>query len=37
MVRPETLKKALEWAGEWVGIGASRKMGFGRFTITEFG
>jgi hypothetical protein len=37
MVRPETLKKALEWAGEWVGIGASRKMGFGRFTVTEFG
>lgn len=37
MVRPETLKRALEWAGEWTGIGASRKMGWGRFTVTKFG
>lgn len=32
MVRPETLAKLLEYAGESVGIGASRKMGWGRFT-----
>jgi hypothetical protein len=37
MVRPETLEKALRWAGEWVGIGASRKMGWGRFDVVEFG
>lgn len=36
MVRPEVLATALSWAGEWVGIGASRKMGWGRFTVLEF-
>ena len=36
MVRPEVLHKALSWAGEWVGIGASRKMGWGRFDILNF-
>jgi len=36
MVRPEVLRKALDWAGEWIGIGASRKMGWGRFTVTSF-
>jgi len=36
MVKPDTLKKAIEWAGEWVGIGASRKMGWGRFTLQGF-
>lgn len=35
-VRPDTLQKLLEWAGENVGIGASRKMGWGRFTVSEF-
>lgn len=34
MVRPDVLRKALDWAGEWVGIGASRKMGQGRFVVT---
>lgn len=36
MVRPEVLQRALEWAGEWVGIGASRKMGWGRWEVVEF-
>jgi hypothetical protein len=36
MVRPEVLHKALEWAGEWVGIGASRKMGWGRWRVVNF-
>jgi hypothetical protein len=34
VVRPDILFKALEWAGTYVGIGASRKMGWGRFTLT---
>ena len=33
-IRPEVLWKALAWAGTHVGIGASRKMGKGRFTLT---
>jgi hypothetical protein len=36
MVRPDVLRRALGWAGEWVGIGASRKMGWGRFEVTNF-
>ena len=36
MVRPEVLATALSWGGEHVGIGASRKMGFGRFTLAGF-
>lgn len=36
MVRPGVLGTALSWAGEWVGIGASRKMGWGRFTVLAF-
>jgi hypothetical protein len=31
---PEVLWNALTWAGVHVGIGASRKMGKGRFTLT---
>jgi hypothetical protein len=30
------LENALRWGGTFVGIGASRKMGWGRFTVTEF-
>lgn len=33
MVDPKTLYNALVYAGEWVGIGASRKMGWGRFEM----
>lgn len=36
MVRPEILASALSWAGDRIGIGASRKMGFGRFTVVAF-
>lgn len=35
-VDPKTLKTALEWGSTFVGIGASRKMGWGRFTLTGF-
>jgi hypothetical protein len=33
-IRPDVLWKALAWAGTHVGIGAARKMGKGRFTLT---
>ena len=33
-IRPDVLWKALTWAGTHVGIGAARKMGKGRFTLT---
>jgi hypothetical protein len=33
-IRPDVLWKALAWAGVHVGIGAARKMGKGRFTLT---
>lgn len=36
MIRPPVLQKALEWAGQHIGIGASRKMGYGRFQIVNF-
>lgn len=36
MVKPDVLANALVWAGQWVGIGASRKMGWGRFTVVGF-
>jgi hypothetical protein len=35
-VDPERLRGFIEWAGREVGIGASRKMGWGRFTVTEW-
>jgi hypothetical protein len=36
MVKPEVLRDALRYAGEWVGIGASRKMGWGRFELLSW-
>ncbi len=36
MVKPEVVEKLLRWAGQNVGIGASRKMGFGRFKLLTF-
>lgn len=36
MVKPDVLRRALEYAGEWVGIGASRKMGWGRFELLSW-
>jgi hypothetical protein len=35
-VKPASFRALLEYAGKHVGIGASRKMGFGRFTVREF-
>jgi hypothetical protein len=35
-VNVAVLKNVLEWGGQFVGIGASRKMGHGRFVIKEF-
>ncbi len=32
-VRPQDILKLLEYAGRNIGIGASRKMGWGRFTV----
>lgn len=36
MVKPQTLADLLSWAGENIGIGASRKMGWGRFSLVSF-
>jgi len=35
-VKPDALRNLLEFAGEHVGIGASRKMGWGRFKLVGF-
>jgi hypothetical protein len=35
-IEPKTLRQALEWGGKFVGIGASRKMGWGRFELRDF-
>lgn len=35
-VDPETLRNLIEWGGQFVGIGASRKMGMGRFQLASF-
>jgi len=36
MVKPAVAEQMLRWAGQNVGIGASRKMGWGRFKVLEF-
>lgn len=35
-VEPKTLRAALEFGGKFVGVGASRKMGWGRFELMKF-
>lgn len=35
-VDPKTLQNLISWAGQFVGIGASRKMGKGRFELNRF-
>jgi hypothetical protein len=35
-VDPKTLEAAIRWGGENVGVGASRKMGWGRFSLEAF-
>jgi hypothetical protein len=35
-IEPASLKNALSWGGKFVGIGASRKMGWGRFELLSF-
>jgi len=35
-VDPASLQNLIKWGGEFVGIGASRKMGRGRFDLAEF-
>lgn len=35
-VRPDTLRTMLEYGGQNIGIGASRKMGWGRFEVVRF-
>ena len=35
-VEPKVLKSALDFGGKFVGVGASRKMGWGRFELEDF-
>lgn len=35
-VKPDVLRQALAWGGENVGIGAARKMGWGRFQLARW-
>jgi hypothetical protein len=35
-VDPPALQNLISWAGQFVGIGASRKMGKGRFRLSQF-
>lgn len=32
----DSIKVLLQYAGKHIGVGASRKMGYGRFTVTQF-
>lgn len=36
LVDPEALRNLIAWGGQFVGIGASRKMGKGRFALAAF-
>jgi hypothetical protein len=33
VIKPDDLRKLLEWGGKWIGIGSARPQGFGRFQI----
>lgn len=35
-VKPSVLRQAIAWAGDNLGMGASRKMGWGRFRLEDF-
>lgn len=35
-VKPDTLRNLIAWGGENIGIGAARKMGWGRFELVNF-
>lgn len=35
-VEPEAIAQAMIWGGQRVGVGAARKMGFGRYRVTKF-
>lgn len=35
-VDPKTLRNLIDWAGQFVGIGSSRKMGKGRFMVSHW-
>ena len=35
-VNVNVLQNAIEWGGQFIGIGAARKMGMGRFVLTKF-
>ena len=34
LVKPDSVKELLEYAGREIGIGSSRKMGYGRFEVS---
>jgi hypothetical protein len=36
MVKADDLKRLIEYGGTWVGLGAARKPGFGRFTLMQW-
>lgn len=35
-VEPNSVKKLIDWGAQNIGVGASRKMGWGRFAVTKF-
>jgi len=36
MLSPKDLRQMIEWGAKYLGIGAARSQGFGRFAITKF-
>ena len=37
VIKPDDLRKLVEWGGKWVGIGGARPQGYGRFQVIEWG